>query len=176
MPDHGRRTGIRDVQTYASPSRRSVAAGLASAPTGVCSVSVATPSVKSLGSVAETREIRIAVVPQFVPEESDPRELKYVFSYRVRITNNSQTPVKLLNRRWRIVDAHGGEQEARGEGVVGQQPRLEAGQSFEYSSWCPLRTSWGTMEGFYTFATDSGEKFDARIERFFLVYPKDQRR
>lgn len=138
-------------------------------------MSVASLSRKSHGSVAETRGIRVAVVPRYIPEESDPKGRKYVFGYRVRISNGSDAPMKLLARAWKIVDAHGTEQEVKGEGVVGQQPRIAPGQSFEYTSWCPLKTPWGTMEGVYTFATESGEKFDAAVARFYLVFPKDER-
>jgi ApaG protein len=127
------------------------------------------------GSEAVTRGIRVAVHPRFIPEQSGAvpgeswRGRHYVFAYTIRISNEGRQTVRLLERRWRIVDADGDEREVRGEGVVGQQPVLEPGRSFEYSSFCPLATPWGTMEGEYLMEDDKGDRFDVRIARFYLV-------
>jgi ApaG protein len=126
-------------------------------------------SCGSRGSVAETVGIRVVTHPQYVPDQSDPDSRQYLFTYRIRITNNSPVSVQLLSRFWRIVDAVGEQDEVRGAGVVGQTPRLEPGASFEYSSYCQLRTPWGTMEGSYQFMPDDGAEFDVRIGRFYLV-------
>ena len=99
---------------------------------------------------------------------------RYVFSYRVRITNGSAGVVTLLDRHWVITDAEGGREEIRGPGVVGHRPRLRPGQSFEYESFAPLATAWGTMEGSYRFQRDPessspGDLFNAVVGRFYLV-------
>lgn len=124
---------------------------------------------RNLGSDATTHGVRIVVEPSYVPEHSDPFDRRYVFAYRIRIVNEGERWVKLLRRRWVIVDAHGARQEVEGEGVIGAQPELEPGQSFEYSSHCSLTTPWGTMEGAYTMRFESGEEFLARVARFYLV-------
>lgn len=126
-------------------------------------------SSKSRGSQAETRGVRVVVHPEFIPEQSDPKARQFLFSYRIRITNANPAPAKLLSRHWVIVDAHGEREEVRGPGVVGQQPRLDPGQTFEYSSFCQLRTAWGTMEGDYQFQRDDGSIFDVAVARFYLV-------
>lgn len=125
------------------------------------------------GSVTLTNGIRIAVAPEFAPERSDPSIGRYFFVYRIRITNESERRVKLLTRYWMIVDADGARHEVEGEGVVGQQPEMGPGESFEYSSFCPLPTPWGTMEGRYTMATGDGT-FDAAIGRFYLAVGADE--
>lgn len=116
--------------------------------------------------------IRVVVDPAHEPERSEPQEPRYVFSYRVRITNEAPADgprVQLLTRRWLIVDAHGRSEEVSGEGVVGRFPELGPGESFEYASWAPLRTSWGTMEGAYRFRLEGGEVFSATVARFYLA-------
>lgn len=123
------------------------------------------------GSELATRGIRVRVTPSFVREQSDPEQSRFVFAYRVRIHNESPRQVQLLSREWRIVDADGECNIVRGEGVVGQQPVIPPGQWFEYSSFCPLITSWGTMEGRYTFRAEDGEEFEVPIARFYLVAP-----
>ena len=133
-----------------------------------------------IGSDTDTHGIRVVVFPSFVPDHSDSIMRRFVFAYRIRITNSGPKAARLLSRRWRIVDSHGSEEEVIGDGVVGQQPRLEPGQTHEYSSFCPLRTPWGTMEGHYTFRTDDdgsgGETFHAQIGRFYLVSPEAHKR
>jgi len=121
------------------------------------------------GSDRVTRGIRVQVEPTFLADESHPESGRFLFAYRVRITNEGQRPATLLSRHWIIVDSEGERQEVRGDGVVGQRPTLSPGESFEYSSYCPLEREWGTMEGAYRFLTESGEAFDVEIGRFYLV-------
>lgn len=127
------------------------------------------PASPRYGSDAITRGIRVRVSPFFLPDHSDPRGKKWVFAYRVRVTNEGERRARLLTRRWLITDAEGVVREVEGEGVVGQQPDLSPGQSFEYSSFCPLQTPWGTMEGSYQFYDEAGDAFDVAIGRFYLV-------
>ena len=94
-----------------------------------------------------------------------------MFAYNITITNGGHAPCQLLNRHWIISDASGGVEEVRGEGVVGQQPRLEPGQAFEYTSGAILKTPVGSMHGEYEFVTDDGEKFEAEIAAFSLSMP-----
>jgi ApaG protein len=116
-----------------------------------------------------THGIRIVAKAQFLPQQSDEDRGHFVYVYRIAIENRSDRPARLLSRHWKIVDAQGRSEEVVGDGVVGEQPRLEPGEIHEYNSGCPLRTSWGTMEGTYTFADDDGERFEVAIGRFFLV-------
>jgi ApaG protein len=133
-----------------------------------------------------TRHLRIQVRPQYVPEgDLDPdaphlapgeqwQARRYIFAYTVRITNQGGETVQLISRHWTIVDADGERHEVRGEGVVGKQPTLAPGHSFEYSSYCPLATPWGTMEGEYLMETEHGERFEAVVGRFYLVSEASQ--
>ena len=120
---------------------------------------------------AVTRGIRVTVMPRFVEEESAPDEGRYFFAYTVEITNMSTDRVQLRSRHWKIVDGHGAMQEVRGPGVVGQQPVLGPGETFSYTSGCPLTTPSGTMEGTYAMVTAKGETFDAAIPAFSLDSP-----
>ncbi len=131
-------------------------------------------SGRSLGSVTLTDGVRVAVAPSYLADQSVPESGLYVFGYRIRITNESQRSVRLLSRRWMIVDADGDRKEVEGDGVVGQQPELGPGGTFVYSSFCPLPTSWGTMEGTYCFVDADGKPFDVRIGRFILASRIDQ--
>lgn len=126
----------------------------------------------SRGSELCTRGIRVRVAPSFVREQSDPVQNRYVFAYRVRITNESDRAVQLLAREWQIVDADGERNTVKGEGVVGQQPSIAPGQTFEYSSFCPLITPWGTMEGRYFCRAQDEPEFEVPIARFYLVAPQ----
>lgn len=121
------------------------------------------------GSDTTTLGFRVRVAPHYMPDESAPEDRKFVFGYRIRIDNEGDVTATLRTRYWWIVDAHGDAHEVEGEGVVGQQPRLAPGQAFEYASFCPLRTHWGTMEGWYEFQRDDGETFRVIIGRFMLV-------
>ncbi|MBA4028511.1 MAG: Co2+/Mg2+ efflux protein ApaG [Planctomyces sp.] len=124
------------------------------------------------GSSACTRGIDVHVEPAFIPDKSDPTARRYIFGYRIRVSNGTRSGVQLLSRRWLIVDAHGRTDVVEGAGVIGQQPVIGPGERFEYESFCPLSTPWGTMEGHYRLSRlGSDEHFEARIERFYLVAP-----
>jgi ApaG protein len=122
-----------------------------------------------------TRGIRVAVKPAFLGEESEPEQGKYLWSYTITIENRGGETVQLLSRYWRITDAQGRVQEVRGPGVVGSQPILQPGQSFEYTSGCPLPTSSGIMAGKYHMQVANGEAFEAEIPPFLLESPHERR-
>lgn len=118
-----------------------------------------------------TKGIRIQVEVKFLPEQSDQERSQWLFAYTITITNNAKKPAKLLNRHWIITDGWGQVQEVKGPGVVGEQPRLLPGESFRYTSYCPLSTPTGSMQGTYEMADDEGRSFDAEIGEFSLVDP-----
>ncbi len=122
-------------------------------------------------SEAVTRGIRVQVTSQYVPERSDPANREWFFIYRVRVANEGSETAQLVSRHWVITDADGDVEEVRGPGVVGEQPILAPGQSFEYTSACPLPTAFGTMHGSYQMVTRGGERFDAEIAPFTLAEP-----
>lgn len=115
--------------------------------------------------------IHIDVKTHYLKQESDPEDGRYVFAYTITITNEGDDPVKLLSRYWHICDANEKIQEVHGEGVVGQQPRLTHGQSFQYTSGAMLETAIGTMEGHYQFISDDGDIFTTEIPAFTLADP-----
>ncbi len=119
-------------------------------------------------SEAVTNGIRVEVLSQFSPENSQPQQGGWVFQYTVRITNQSDQTVQLLTRHWIITDAFDRTEEVKGDGVVGQQPVLAPGESFKYSSWCPLKTASGMMRGTYRMVKSNGEMFDIEIAPFGL--------
>lgn len=121
------------------------------------------------GSEAVTHGIRVETSPFYIPEQSDPPTSRFVFGYRIRIANQSDVAIQVRARRWVIVDADGETKIVEGEGVVGQQPEIGPGQAFVYSSFCPLETHWGTMEGEFILRDDAGETLRVAIGRFFLV-------
>jgi ApaG protein len=118
-----------------------------------------------------TRGVRVQVKSLFVPERSAPQDNHYFFAYRVRISNVGEETVHLVSRAWVITDAHGNVERVHGPGVVGEQPILEPGEAFEYTSFCPLTTSIGSMHGSYQMVAASGERFDAEIAPFSLAVP-----
>ena len=122
-------------------------------------------------SDATTQGIRVQVVSRYAPERSQPAGNKWFFLYTVTISNEGAETVQLLTRHWIITDGAGQVEEVRGPGVVGKQPTLAPGESFEYTSGCPLSTSFGVMEGSYQMVTTSGERFDAKIAPFTLSEP-----
>src|SRR3954465_14640491 len=124
---------------------------------------------------AVTRSISVTVVPRFMPEESSPDEGRYFFAYTVEIINLGLTRVQLRSRYWKIVDGRGQVQEVGGSGVVGEQPVLGPGESYSYTSGCPLTTPNGTMQGSYLMVTKDGETFDAEIPAFSLDTPHTKR-
>ena len=124
--------------------------------------------MSELGSIQTTENIQIAVEPQYLPEESEPADSFWVFTYDVVVTNMGPKTVQLLSRHWIITDADGKEEHVRGPGVVGKTPILREGDSFSYTSFCPLPTQLGTMHGTYQFRREDGSVFDATIAPFVL--------
>lgn len=122
-------------------------------------------------SSATTEGIRVDVESSFVPERSAPARGHYFFSYRITITNDGDRPARLVSRHWVITDGNGRVEHVRGAGVVGEQPRLEPGQSFTYQSFCPLTTPIGSMAGSYQMVRDDGHGFEAEIDVFTLEEP-----
>jgi ApaG protein len=120
-------------------------------------------------SSAVTSGIRVQVKTEFRPERSSSG--RYLFTYTVRISNEGDRPAKLVSRHWIITDAQGAREEVVGDGVVGQQPRLKAGDAFEYTSFCILKTPHGSMRGTYHMVRDDGVSFEADIAPFALVTP-----
>ena len=116
--------------------------------------------------------IKIVVKPQYVPERSDPVRSYYVFAYHITITNQGKHTSQLLSRYWHITDGQGNAEDVHGPGVVGQTPTLQPGESFEYTSFCPLSTPMGFMEGAFRMVYGDGEEFDAQIKPFRLVAPQ----
>lgn len=121
--------------------------------------------------VATTDGIEVQAEPVFVPEESDPGSQYFFFAYRILITNKTEENIQLLRRHWMITDARGQTREVEGDGVVGKQPVLKPGESFEYTSFCPLPTPSGTMRGTYEFQNQDGRLRSAEIPEFELVDP-----
>ena len=128
------------------------------------------------GYEAVTRSIKVAVEPFFLEDQSTPNESQYVWAYRVRITNLGVDTVQLRNRYWHISDGFGRVQEVSGAGVVGEQPVLKPGQSFEYTSGTPLPTPSGIMKGHYEMEGEGGERFRITIPAFSLDSPYDKAR
>ncbi|MFQ5789379.1 MAG: Co2+/Mg2+ efflux protein ApaG [Acidobacteriota bacterium] len=122
-------------------------------------------------SEALTQGVRVNVVCRYSAEHSRPKRKRWFFLYTVRITNESTQTVQLISRHWIIEDANGHVEEVRGPGVVGEQPILSPGESYEYTSGCPLMTSFGSMRGSYQMVTENGERFDAEIAPFTLSEP-----
>ena len=123
-------------------------------------------------SEIDNAQIDINVITDYIAEQSDPAVDRYVFAYTITINNSGEIPAKLLNRHWLITDANGKVQEVRGEGVVGEQPHLNPGEFFEYTSGAVLETPVGIMEGEYEMVTDEGDTFLAPIDRFSLAIPR----
>ncbi|TRW18482.1 Co2+/Mg2+ efflux protein ApaG [Glacieibacterium frigidum] len=120
-----------------------------------------------------TADITVRVAPRYLPDQSDPDDGRYAWSYHVRIENGSTRDVQLISRHWIITDARGHVEEVEGEGVVGEQPLLGPGESFDYVSGCPLPTPSGTMHGTYAFAADGG-LFAVAIPMFSLDIPHER--
>ncbi len=118
-----------------------------------------------------TRSIRVTVEPIYLDDQSSPSDNHYVWAYQVRIENEGNDTVQLLNRYWRITDDQGRVQEVRGAGVVGEQPTLKPGESFEYASGTPLPTPSGIMVGAYEMETAQGTRFDVAVPAFSLDSP-----
>ncbi len=124
---------------------------------------------------AVTNDIEVTVEPFYLEDESTPEDNRYVWGYRITIANNSSDTVQVMARYWQITDGNGRIEEVRGQGVVGEQPVLEPGDSFQYSSGCPLTTSSGVMVGRYELHTTQGKKLAVEIPAFSLDVPEQRR-
>jgi ApaG protein len=133
---------------------------------------VSRPTVAEPTSLAVTDGIRVRVKSLYLADQSSPRDDRYVFAYTITISNESALTAQLRTRHWIITDARGEVEEVRGDGVVGEQPRLTPGQTFQYTSGCVLTTPIGTMQGSYRFWRDDGSFFDAAIAPFSLASPR----
>ncbi len=118
-----------------------------------------------------TKDVTVRVSVSFLPEQSEPAKGRWFWAYHIRIENEGEARVKLVSREWTIKDGRGAQHEVRGEGVVGEQPVIEPGQSFDYVSGCPLSTPTGWMEGRYRMVAADGSPFSVEIPRFPLVAP-----
>jgi ApaG protein len=122
-------------------------------------------------SEAVTKNIRVHVDTEYAPGRSDPARNQWFFLYTIRMTNEGRDTVQLISRHWIITDAMGQTEEVRGKGVVGKQPVLEPGESFEYTSGCELKTPFGSMRGTYQMITDKQEHFEIEIPSFTMTEP-----
>lgn len=122
--------------------------------------------------MSEKNKIIVEAKPQFIESQSSPKENRYVFSYTITITNAGINAAQLRTRHWLITDANGHVQEVNGDGVIGEQPLINPGESFRYTSGAVLETSVGVMQGKYTMYSDDGENFDAPIPQFTLSIPR----
>ena len=124
--------------------------------------------------MAESRKYQVSVsaIPQFIADQSDPATERYVFAYTITIENVGTVPAQLISRHWIITDGNSRVQEVRGLGVIGQQPLLNPGETFEYTSGCQLDTPVGTMRGSFQMTAEDGTQFDADIAEFTLSIPR----
>lgn len=120
---------------------------------------------------ATTRDITVHVAVTFLPEQSEPDRGRWFWAYHIRIENGGDQPVQLLTRHWTIIDGRGGQHHVDGDGVVGEQPVVQPGRSYDYVSGCPLNTPTGSMKGRYHMLGASGETFDVTIPHFALIAP-----
>jgi ApaG protein len=120
----------------------------------------------------QRHHIQVQVRTTYVERQSEPDEKRFVFAYTITITNDGQTAAKLMTRHWVITDANERVQEVHGDGVVGEQPHLSPGMSFEYTSGAVLETPFGTMRGSYQMVADDGTEFEAEIPEFLLTTPR----
>ena len=124
--------------------------------------------------MAESKKYQIAVsaIPHYIAEQSDPEEERYVFAYTITIENTGTVPAQLISRHWIITDGNLRVEEVRGLGVVGEQPLIRPGETYEYSSGCQLETPVGTMHGSYQMVAEDGTSFVAEIPQFTLSIPR----
>lgn len=117
-------------------------------------------------------DIKVVVTPQYLPDQSNPEEQEYLFAYTVRIANQGEQAAQIISRHWIITDGNHKTHEVRDLDVVGQQPLLAPGETFEYTSGCPLPTPVGTMRGTYHCVGENGIPFDVAIQEFMLAMPR----
>ena len=117
-------------------------------------------------------DIRVTVATRYLPDQSEPAAGRHAFAYTITLVNAGSVAAQLISRHWIIEDGDGQRHEVKGLGVVGQQPLLQPGERFEYTSGTPLRTATGTMQGSYFFVTEDGERFEVPVEPFALVMPR----
>ncbi|MGR8931300.1 MAG: Co2+/Mg2+ efflux protein ApaG [Gammaproteobacteria bacterium] len=122
--------------------------------------------------MSEKNKVLVEAKPQYIEAQSSPEQNRFVFAYTITITNVGSTPARLLTRHWLITDANGKVQEVNGDGVVGENPYLNPGDSFRYTSAAMIETPVGVMQGKYQMQTDSGESFSAIIPKFTLSIPR----
>lgn len=124
--------------------------------------------------MAESKKYQITAraIPHYIPEQSDPEAERYIFAYTITIENTGTVPAQLISRHWIITDGNALVQEVRGLGVIGQQPLLKPGESYEYTSGCQLDTPVGTMRGSYQMTAEDGTQFEAEIPEFTLSIPR----
>ena len=120
---------------------------------------------------AVTRGVRVRVAASYLPQQSGPEDGRWVWAYMIEIDNEGEETVQLVDRHWIITDGHGRVEEVQGPGVVGEQPVIEPGDSYQYTSGCPLGTDSGVMVGSYGMITEAGERFEAAIPAFSLHIP-----
>jgi ApaG protein len=124
-----------------------------------------------MSAIKSEHDTRVEVETSYIPEQSEPAQNRYVFSYTITIRNFGKIPARLLSRHWVITDANGKVDEVRGEGVVGEQPHLKPGEGFRYTSGTVIETPIGSMQGSYHMLADDGSEFDAPIKAFSLSVP-----
>lgn len=120
----------------------------------------------------QTHDFQVSLKSVYVAAQSRPDESYYFFAYKVSITNKGNAPAQLMSRHWIISESSGKLEEVRGPGVVGVQPKIQPGQTFEYESACPLTSSTGSMRGQYQFLAENGETFNVEIPEFYLIAPQ----
>jgi ApaG protein len=119
----------------------------------------------------ETQDILVEVEPYFVPERSNPEHKQYFYAYKIKITNNGNAACRIIHRHWKIKDGNGKTYDVQGSGVVGEQPMLKTGESFEYTSFCPLHSPYGNMRGKYQMIDEFGNRFWIAVPLFFFRPP-----
>ena len=124
-----------------------------------------------MNDVRVPNKITISATSRYIPEKSQLNKAIYFFSYDITIVNETQEDIKLLTRHWDIIDANGNLEVVNGEGVIGKTPIIKAGDNFQYTSFCPLKTKFGSMKGFYMFRNRDGDKIKSTIPEFSLIIP-----
>lgn len=129
---------------------------------------------QAVSSECVTHAVRVRASSQYLPEHSSPDDQHFYFAYHITISNEGEQSVKLVSRELLVIDSDGQQDQVTGPGVVGQTPEIAPGETFEYTSFCPLGTRWGTLEGSFQMIRDDGDIFDVKIGRFFLIGATDE--